>query len=112
MKIIDVLPDALTIVFILMSVITFIVYAMDKSAAKHGRWRTKERTLHFLALIGGWPGAFLAQRMLRHKSKKIAFKRIYWLTVFLNVGMIIGAIFWPKTDQMLVFLNTVLNSFK
>jgi uncharacterized membrane protein YsdA (DUF1294 family) len=69
-----------------LSIVTFVVYAMDKSAATRGNWRTKESTLHLLALAGGWPGAFLAQQMLRHKSSKASFRRVYRVTVLLNVA--------------------------
>jgi len=68
----------------IMSVVTFIRYAFDKSAARKGRWRTPEMTLHLLALFGGWPGAALAQEMLRHKSKKSSFRIVYYCTVLMN----------------------------
>jgi uncharacterized membrane protein YsdA (DUF1294 family)/cold shock CspA family protein len=67
------------------SVLTFIVYAFDKSAARQGAWRTAENTLHLLALAGGWPGALLAQQVLRHKSSKPAFRALFWCTVVLNM---------------------------
>lgn len=69
-----------------LSIITFVVYAMDKSAATRGNWRTKESTLHLLALAGGWPGALLAQQLLRHKSAKASFRRVFWVTVLVNVA--------------------------
>ena len=69
-----------------MSTITFIAYAIDKSAAARGNWRTPEKTLHLLALAGGWPGALCAQRLLRHKSSKTAFRAVFWATVFTNVS--------------------------
>jgi uncharacterized membrane protein YsdA (DUF1294 family)/cold shock CspA family protein len=75
------------------SVITFIAYAWDKSAAQRGKWRTAESTLHLMALLGGWPGALAAQRLLRHKSSKQKFLVVYWLTVFLNVAAI-GYLVW------------------
>ena len=56
--------------YITISLLTFIMYALDKSAARKGHWRTKESTLHLLSLAGGWPGAIAAQQKLRHKSKK------------------------------------------
>ena len=68
-----------------LSVITFVVYAVDKSAARRKGPRTPERTLHLLALAGGWPGALLAQRWLRHKSAKTSFRRVFWVTVVVNV---------------------------
>ncbi|WP_339688505.1 cold shock and DUF1294 domain-containing protein [Gimesia maris] len=75
------------------SCITFIAYAWDKSAAQRGKWRTAESNLHVLALVGGWPGALAAQRLLRHKSSKQKFLVVYWLTVFLNVAAI-GYVVW------------------
>jgi uncharacterized membrane protein YsdA (DUF1294 family) len=66
------------------SVGTFVAYAFDKSAAQSGRWRTSERTLHLLALVGGWPGALIAQRVFRHKSRKPSFQAGFILTVVLN----------------------------
>jgi len=69
----------------LVSALTFMAYGFDKSAAKRGTWRTKESTLHLLALIGGWPGALVAQQMLRHKSSKAEFRTVFWGTVVLNI---------------------------
>jgi uncharacterized membrane protein YsdA (DUF1294 family) len=66
--------------------VTFMAYALDKSAAQRGTWRTKETTLHLLALVGGWPGALLAQQLLRHKSSKTQFRHVFWATVLINVA--------------------------
>lgn len=71
--------------YLVASAVTFIAYALDKSAASQGAWRTQERSLHLLALVGGWPGALLAQQLLRHKSSKQAFRQVFWATVLLNV---------------------------
>ena len=70
------------------SAATFLVYAADKSAAERGRWRVSERTLHLWSLLGGWPGAFLAQRALRHKTRKHEFLSRYRWTVAANCGCI------------------------
>jgi uncharacterized membrane protein YsdA (DUF1294 family) len=70
--------------YICLSIISFIAYAVDKSAARNDRWRTKESTLHLLSLLGGWPGALVAQQVLRHKSKKESFRTVFWLTVLVN----------------------------
>lgn len=72
-----------------LTALTFIVYAADKSAARAGRRRTPESTLHLLALGGGWPGALLAQQFLRHKSTKPQFRDTFWVTVLLNVAAFI-----------------------
>lgn len=82
-------------VYGVLSLITFIVYAIDKSAARKGQWRIKERTLHLLALCGGWPGAFYAQHRLRHKSSKLSFKRVFWLTCLINIVVL----YWLLTNN-------------
>lgn len=65
----------------LLSVLAFYLYWRDKFAAQRGAWRTPEVVLHASSLAGGWPGAWLAQRLLRHKSAKEEFRRVYWGTV-------------------------------
>jgi uncharacterized membrane protein YsdA (DUF1294 family) len=67
-----------------MSAATFLLYAFDKWAARTGRWRVPERTLHLLALAGGWPGGFIAQRLLRHKSSKRSFQVVFVGSVIIN----------------------------
>ena len=72
--------------YVAASAVTYLAYAGDKAAAQQGAWRTPESNLHVLALIGGWPGALLAQQLLRHKSLKPEFRAIFWCTVVLNVA--------------------------
>jgi uncharacterized membrane protein YsdA (DUF1294 family)/cold shock CspA family protein len=67
------------------SAITFVAYALDKRAAADGRWRTSESVLLSLGLLGGWPGALLAQQWLRHKTRKASFRAAFWGTVAMNV---------------------------
>ena len=75
-----------------LNALTFLIYAMDKSAAQRGAWRTSEGRLHLLALLGGWPAAWWAQQWLRHKSAKSAFRTVYWATVLLNcAGLVVLA---------------------
>ncbi len=99
------LPLIIVGLYIVMSFITFIAYAIDKSAAQNGRWRTQESTLHIFSLIGGWPGAFFAQTKLRHKSNKEKFKSVYWATVLLNLG----GLFWLHTEKGTNFLDNVIS---
>lgn len=72
--------------YLALSLWSFVLYALDKSAARSGRWRIRERTLHVWALLGGWPGALLAQHVLRHKSSKVSFRAVFWLTVLVNLA--------------------------
>lgn len=80
------LPQPLVVFYLLVSLLAFSLYAWDKAAARAGRRRTPERTLHLLAVAGGWPGAMLAQQWLRHKSVKRPFRAVYWLTVIINLA--------------------------
>lgn len=75
-------------VYGVLSLITFLVYARDKLAARRSERRIAERVLHLLDLMGGWPGGWLAQKILRHKCSKRAFQRMYGLTVLLNVALL------------------------
>lgn len=80
------LPPQVLYAYLGLSMLAFLVYAHDKSAARNGRWRTEESVLHLLGLVGGWPGALVARQVLRHKSKKLAFRTGFWTTVILNIA--------------------------
>ena len=67
--------------YVILSVALFVMYGRDKAAAEQGRWRTPELTLHLMSLGGGWPGALVAQRVFRHKTRKQPFQTIFWFTV-------------------------------
>jgi uncharacterized membrane protein YsdA (DUF1294 family)/cold shock CspA family protein len=82
-------PQKLLFGYLCICGITYLTYAFDKSKAQRGVWRTQESTLHFLSLIGGWPGAAIAQQYLRHKSQKREFRMMFWLTVIINIGGLI-----------------------
>ena len=73
-----------------LSLAAFMAYAFDKSSAISGGWRTPEQTLHLFALAGGWPGALLAQQVLRHKTSKQSFVGVFWMTVALNLAAFVG----------------------
>jgi uncharacterized membrane protein YsdA (DUF1294 family)/cold shock CspA family protein len=75
--------------YALLSVWTFAVYRSDKGAAERRQWRTREQTLHGLSLFGGWPGALIAQRWLRHKSSKQSFLVVFVVTVAINLSVLI-----------------------
>ena len=80
-------PLVVAMVYLEASVAAFAAYAIDKAAARRGSSRTPELALHLLALIGGWPGALLAQQFLRHKSTKRKFREVFWVTVVINVAV-------------------------
>lgn len=72
------------LVYPAMSLLTFGVYKDDKNRAKRKDWRTSEKTLHMYELVGGWPGGFIAQRMLHHKSTKSSYQAVFWTIVILH----------------------------
>jgi len=78
------LPFSVLWFYLVASAISFISYSLDKSAAQNDQWRISESTLHLFGVVGGWPGALAAQRLLRHKSKKRSFQIQFWATVILN----------------------------
>lgn len=80
------IPQSALFVYFGLSVLTFAVYALDKAAAKYGWWRTAERVLQGLALLGGWPGAVFAQQLLRHKTRKRGFQSAFWIAAVINVA--------------------------
>jgi uncharacterized membrane protein YsdA (DUF1294 family)/cold shock CspA family protein len=98
------LPRAVIAIYGVLSILTFVVYWFDKSAARHGRWRTEESLLLFLGLVGGWPGAVVAQRVLRHKSRKRSFQVAFWGTVVMN-SVVLG---WLFTDIGSKFFDPIL----
>lgn len=83
-------PGWVALSYLAMSVICFIAYAIDKSAAVAGRRRISESSLIFLGLAGGWPGAIVAQQLLRHKSVKAEFRSAFWGSVLANVVLFVG----------------------
>ncbi|ATG75586.1 hypothetical protein AN401_18450 [Zobellella denitrificans] len=83
------LPWWLVALYLVLSPVTYGVYAWDKSAARRQQWRVRENTLQLLALAGGWPGALLAQQQLRHKSRKRSFQLRFWLAVATNLGALL-----------------------
>lgn len=99
------LPLEVLLVYLGTSLLSFIVYAWDKNSAQRGAWRIKESTLHLLGLLGGWPGAMVAQQVLRHKSAKEEFRFVFWLTVIVNCAILI----WLFTDSGRNMLETLIS---
>ena len=101
------LPPVIFALYFAASILTYFVYALDKSAAREGAWRTPESTLHLFALVGGWPGALIAQQLLRHKSKKRSFRVVFWVTVVLNFGAFIWLFSSDGSELMSSLLRSV-----
>lgn len=85
-------PVPLWVLFAYLGVgaITFGAYAIDKSAARMRQRRVAETSLILLGMFGGWPGAILAQQLLRHKTAKLSFRAVFWASVLINVFVFVA----------------------
>lgn len=99
------IPIYALLLYVAASFITFLLYWKDKTAAKNKAWRTEEQTLHLLSLIGGWPGALIAQEKFRHKIRKNSFKAIFWITVFLNI---VAYIAYLNKEKVIPYIQSVM----
>ena len=102
------LSPLVLVFYVIASLLTYVMYAVDKSAAKKGAWRTPESTLNLLSLAGGWPGALVAQQKLRHKSKKQSFRSVFWLTVLLNCGVFLWLLTPTGADTLSALIASVV----
>ena len=98
------LPPVIIGIYGIVSIVTSLLYWLDKSAARRGAWRMQERSLLFIGLVGGWPGAVVAQRILRHKTRKQSFQLAFWGTAVLN-SIVLG---WLLTDSGSSFAKRIL----
>ncbi|ABC90652.1 putative inner membrane protein [Rhizobium etli CFN 42] len=85
----------LAALFLALNLIVFLVYFLDKQAARQGEWRISERTLLTLALIGGSLGAVAAQQILRHKTRKEPFRSILAAILILHAALAMVLAFAP-----------------
>jgi uncharacterized membrane protein YsdA (DUF1294 family)/cold shock CspA family protein len=89
------------------TIITYGCYSRDKTAAQNAGGRTPESTLHLMSLVGGWPGALIAQVLLRHKTRKPSFLAGYWFTVIVNC-IALGVIVVKGVSPVKVLLSAAI----
>ena len=87
--------------YLVASILAFGLYWYDKKQAQTGQWRTPENVLHGAELLGGWPGALVAQQMFRHKTRKLSYQVFFWLIVTLHQVVWIDILFLKITFQNL-----------
>jgi len=90
-------------IYPLMSMIAFTLYGWDKKQARVQGQRTPEKVLHATELLGGWPGALVAQQVLRHKTRKVSYQTAFWLIVLMH------EVFW--IDRLLLGGNFLARHF-
>ena len=81
------MTEALLYYLIVINVVTFLVYGIDKWRAKKGKWRISEATLLLLAVIGGSIGAWLGMKVWHHKTMHKKFK--YGIPAILIIQIIL-----------------------
>jgi len=100
------IPWQIVALYFVTSIIALFMYWGDKSAARKGRWRTQESSLLLCGLIGGWPGALIAQHLFRHKSSKTEFQIGFWGTVAINCA----GLGWVLTPTGAHHLSSVISA--
>jgi len=101
-------PALVLLIYSVASAVAFGMYAMDKKAAREDRWRIAESSMHLIALVGGWPGALLAQRAFRHKTRKPGFQIVFRLTVLINCGALAWLITSGDVEEVLAKIGAFL----
>ena len=80
------------LIVLIVSPVCFALYGIDKRRANRQGPRISEGTLQLAAFVGGWPGAWLGQRVFHHKSRKRSFRFLFWLIVAMHVCFILLAL--------------------
>ena len=82
--------ELLLIYLLLINVISFAMFGIDKYKAKRKKWRIPEATLLFTAVLGGAAGAYAGMKLFHHKTLHRQFR----LTVPLCLAMWMGIVIW------------------
>lgn len=88
------------------SLLAFGLYLHDKRSALRSGWRIPEARLHLVELFGGWPGALIAQQMLRHKTRKLSFQLVFWLIVLAHQAVWLDYLYLQRLHQFLQYPST------
>lgn len=84
------LISALIGIMAIMSIIAFILYALDKAKAKRHAWRIPEAVLLGWGFLGGAIGALVAMKTLRHKTKHWYFWVVNLAGLALHIGLLVA----------------------
>jgi uncharacterized membrane protein YsdA (DUF1294 family) len=87
---------------LIVSITTYLGYWLDKRRAKKDLWRIPEKSMHLLALLGGWPAAYLAQQIHRHKTSKRSFRVVFWCIVGLYQILALEHLFGGRITKALI----------
>ncbi len=85
--------------FVIVNLVTFIIYGLDKWKAKKSKWRFSEAMLLKLAIIGGSIGAWLGMKTWHHKTMHKKFKYGIPTIIIIQLLIIIIIIYYAQTNQ-------------
>lgn len=88
---------AFIFLFVVFNIITFLIFGYDKYLARTNRRRISEKTLVWLALMGGSAGAVFAQKIFRHKSRK--YRNLFWIILVVQFVIFEGLWFYSRTTS-------------
>jgi len=81
------LSQLLLAYLLVINIVTFFAFGIDKLAASMGNRRTPEKTLWIFTGLGGSIGALLAMEFFKHKRRKVSFYSIVVILFFVHVGI-------------------------
>ncbi|ATD64357.1 DUF1294 domain-containing protein [Neisseria weixii] len=94
------------------SVVSYLMYKFDKQIARNPKkksyeyqGRIPEKNLHILDTLGGWPGALVSRAVYNHKTSKISFIRLFWLTVAINIAITYALLIHYADNPLLSLLR-------
>lgn len=76
---------------IIMSMVSFTAFGLDKRRARNDRWRIREKTLFILCACMGAAGGLFGMQVFHHKTRKAAFRAVIPLLTALQAGLVILA---------------------
>ena len=94
-----ILAIALAIYFVVINIVTFVVYGVDKSKSKKNKWRISEKTLILLAVVGGSVGTILGMNVFRHKTKHLKFS--VGVPIIIALQVVLAVVFVCFKDKIM-----------
>ncbi|MGV3659472.1 MAG: DUF1294 domain-containing protein [Prosthecobacter sp.] len=105
-------PALASAVALFISVVTYLAYVNDKRRALAGDWRMTEASLHLLELLGGWPGAWIAQRRLRHKCSKLSYQGTFWAIILIHQFIALDSLQnWQFGRPLIAYIVKLLGGY-
>ena len=89
--------------FLLINMLTLVMYGADKIAARKGMRRVPEATLLVFGVTGGWPGAIVGQQLFRHKTQKQPFKTYFFLSIVVSIAVMAAVYHFSPVSSLWPF---------